>query len=112
MECNVCFDDPKEDPIVTICGHLFCSPCLNEWLDRGHHFCPVCKGLINVEDDIIPIYCGSKSKHRLAHKRGVYYTVCAPDQSRNLGYYNPDILFARILVIFGFALLFLVILRS
>ncbi|MFS7945311.1 putative transcription factor C2H2 family [Helianthus anomalus] len=31
FECNICFE-LAEDPIVTVCGHLFCWPCLYKWL--------------------------------------------------------------------------------
>jgi hypothetical protein len=27
FECNICLEMAKE-PIVTLCGHLFCWPCL------------------------------------------------------------------------------------
>ncbi|KAJ0970886.1 hypothetical protein J5N97_018845 [Dioscorea zingiberensis] len=56
FECNVCFDTPK-DPVVTSCGHLFCWPCLHEWIQRNQDDkqCPMCKGELS-ESNIIPIY--------------------------------------------------------
>lgn len=26
-DCNICYDTARE-PVVTLCGHLFCWPCL------------------------------------------------------------------------------------
>ncbi|KAL3526696.1 hypothetical protein ACH5RR_011352 [Cinchona calisaya] len=56
FECNICFE-LAQDPIVTLCGHLFCWSCLFKWL-RLHshsHECPVCKALIQ-EDKLVPLY--------------------------------------------------------
>ncbi|KAL2499773.1 RING/U-box superfamily protein [Abeliophyllum distichum] len=56
FECNICFD-LAQDPIITLCGHLYCWPCLYRWL-RLHsqsHECPVCKALIQ-EEKLIPLY--------------------------------------------------------
>lgn len=56
FECNICFD-LAQDPIVTLCGHLYCWPCLYRWL-RLHsqsHECPVCKALIQ-EEKLVPLY--------------------------------------------------------
>ncbi|KAI3867621.1 hypothetical protein MKW98_005998 [Papaver atlanticum] len=45
IKCKICFCS-AQDPIVTLCGHLFCWSCLNKWLRylRNHslsHECPV-----------------------------------------------------------------------
>ncbi|CAA0813318.1 RING/U-box superfamily protein [Striga hermonthica] len=61
FECNICFD-LAQDPIVTLCGHLFCWPCLYKWL-RIHsrsQECPVCKALIE-EEKLVPLYGRGKS---------------------------------------------------
>ncbi|KAF5739406.1 E3 ubiquitin-protein ligase [Tripterygium wilfordii] len=61
FECNICFD-LAQDPIVTLCGHLFCWPCLYKWL----HFhsqsreCPVCKALVD-EEKLVPLYGRGKT---------------------------------------------------
>jgi E3 ubiquitin-protein ligase RNF5 len=31
FECNICLDTAK-DAVVSMCGHLFCWPCLHQWL--------------------------------------------------------------------------------
>ncbi|CAA3026751.1 E3 ubiquitin-protein ligase RNF5-like [Olea europaea var. sylvestris] len=69
FECNICFD-LAQDPIITLCGHLYCWPCLYRWLQLHSysHECPVCKALIR-EEKLIPLYgrgkmpCDSRSKH-------------------------------------------------
>ncbi|KAF5195629.1 E3 ubiquitin-protein ligase [Thalictrum thalictroides] len=61
FECNICFDLPQ-DPIVTLCGHLYCWPCLYKWLHIHSHSqeCPVCKALIQ-EEKLVPIYGRGKA---------------------------------------------------
>ncbi|KAJ6837985.1 uncharacterized protein M6B38_322090 [Iris pallida] len=56
FECNICLD-MAEDPVVTSCGHLFCWPCLYQWLHvhSDHKECPVCKGEVT-ECNVTPIY--------------------------------------------------------
>lgn len=59
FDCNVCLELAKE-PVVTGCGHLFCWPCLYRWLyvhcDRRGRECPVCKGKVSEESNVVPIY--------------------------------------------------------
>lgn len=69
FECNVCLELSKE-PVVTLCGHLYCWPCLYRWTQgqccaRGvPPVCPVCKAGVDVEK-VIPIYGrGSDFDHR------------------------------------------------
>lgn len=61
FECNICFD-LAQDPIVTLCGHLFCWPCLYKWLRFHSHSqeCPVCKALVE-EDRVVPLYGRGKN---------------------------------------------------
>ncbi|XAR61804.1 Ubiquitin--protein ligase [Bertholletia excelsa] len=61
FECNICFD-LAQDPIVTLCGHLFCWPCLYKWLHIHSHSreCPVCKALVE-EDKLVPLYGRGKN---------------------------------------------------
>lgn len=61
FECNICLD-LAQDPIVTLCGHLFCWPCLYKWL-HGHsqsQECPVCKALVE-EAKLVPLYGRGKT---------------------------------------------------
>lgn len=56
FSCNICFDTASH-PVLTLCGHLFCWPCLHQWLESQaqNPLCPVCKAGCE-EDKIIPIY--------------------------------------------------------
>jgi len=75
FDCNICLD-PVSDPVVTLCGHLYCWQCLYKWLEPGmipeererlgvanvvtvpnfrRRCCPVCKAECSV-NKIIPIY--------------------------------------------------------
>ncbi|KAL2523578.1 E3 ubiquitin-protein ligase RMA1 [Abeliophyllum distichum] len=31
FDCNICLDS-AHDPVVTLCGHLYCWPCIYKWL--------------------------------------------------------------------------------
>lgn len=61
FECNICFD-LAQDPIITLCGHLYCWPCLYKWLHIHSHSqeCPVCKALIQ-EEKLVPLYGRGKN---------------------------------------------------
>ncbi|KAI0503542.1 hypothetical protein KFK09_014476 [Dendrobium nobile] len=61
FECNICFE-LAQDPIVTLCGHLYCWPCLYQWLHGHAHSseCPVCKAVIE-ENKLVPLYGRGKS---------------------------------------------------
>lgn len=60
FECNICLETAR-DAVVSMCGHLFCWPCLYQWMyatettSQGQKTCPVCKSAISRERTI-PIY--------------------------------------------------------
>ncbi|XP_068339286.1 E3 ubiquitin-protein ligase RMA3-like [Pyrus communis] len=63
FECNICLDSAHE-PVVTLCGHLYCWPCIYKWLqvptasDEQSHLqqtCPVCKANIT-PSSVVPLY--------------------------------------------------------
>uniref|UniRef100_A0A7N0REF5 E3 ubiquitin-protein ligase RMA n=1 Tax=Kalanchoe fedtschenkoi TaxID=63787 RepID=A0A7N0REF5_KALFE len=62
LECNICLDSAHE-PVVTLCGHLYCWPCIYQWLDvQGSHDeshqepkCPICKASISA-NALVPLY--------------------------------------------------------
>ncbi|KAI4486781.1 PREDICTED: E3 ubiquitin-protein ligase RNF185-like isoform X1 [Polistes canadensis] len=63
FECNICLDTAK-DAVVSMCGHLFCWPCLHQWLETRptRQVCPVCKAAISKEK-VIPLYGRGATKH-------------------------------------------------
>ncbi|KAH0790715.1 putative E3 ubiquitin-protein ligase RNF5 [Histomonas meleagridis] len=52
-KCPICLETLQQ-PVVTHCGHVFCYPCISEWLRRSNS-CPVCHGQIDASQ-LIPIY--------------------------------------------------------
>lgn len=64
FDCNICLDF-VQDPVVTLCGHLFCWPCIYKWLhfqsisaenpDQKHPQCPVCKAQVS-DTTLVPLY--------------------------------------------------------
>ncbi|CAM6048391.1 unnamed protein product [Sphagnum compactum] len=56
FDCNICLE-LAQDPVVTLCGHLFCWPCLYRWLQMHSvcQECPVCKASVE-EEMVIPLY--------------------------------------------------------
>ncbi|KAJ9168860.1 hypothetical protein P3X46_020343 [Hevea brasiliensis] len=62
FDCNICFDFAQE-PVVTLCGHLYCWPCIYKWLhvqsasiaSDEHPQCPVCKADIS-HASMVPLY--------------------------------------------------------
>uniref|UniRef100_A0A7S3QTB6 RING-type E3 ubiquitin transferase n=1 Tax=Dunaliella tertiolecta TaxID=3047 RepID=A0A7S3QTB6_DUNTE len=56
FECNICLELAR-DPVVTLCGHLYCWPCLFRWmqLQAVCRQCPVCKAGVDT-DKVVPIY--------------------------------------------------------
>lgn len=56
FQCNICYELSRE-PVVTLCGHLYCWPCLYRWMQvqSNCRTCPVCKAGVG-EDKVVPIY--------------------------------------------------------
>lgn len=56
FECNICLDTAS-DAVISLCGHLFCWPCLHQWLETrpNRQICPVCKAGI-AKDKVVPLY--------------------------------------------------------
>ncbi|RWW36289.1 hypothetical protein BHE74_00058700 [Ensete ventricosum] len=57
FDCNICMDFVV-DPVVTLCGHLYCWPCIYKWMQMesmSPRRCPVCKAPLS-QDTLVPIY--------------------------------------------------------
>ncbi|XAR66458.1 hypothetical protein NMG60_11012709 [Bertholletia excelsa] len=62
FDCNICLDFAC-DPVVTLCGHLYCWPCIYKWFHSQraslasdeHPQCPVCKAEIS-DATVVPLY--------------------------------------------------------
>ncbi|KAL3851312.1 hypothetical protein ACJIZ3_013194 [Penstemon smallii] len=68
FDCNICLDFAR-DPVVTLCGHLYCWPCIYKWFDSKNASlasdelpqCPVCKAEIS-EKTMVPLYGRGQSQ--------------------------------------------------
>ncbi|KAG9138432.1 hypothetical protein Leryth_012713, partial [Lithospermum erythrorhizon] len=82
FECNICLDS-VQDPVVTLCGHLYCWPCIYKWINRHsaspnntdcqESQCPVCKAEVS-EKNLVPLYGrfqSTKSSDRKASDLGL-----------------------------------------
>ncbi|KAM0938795.1 putative transcription factor C2H2 family [Dioscorea sansibarensis] len=57
FDCNICLDFAT-DPVVTLCGHLYCWPCIYKWLQVktiNPQRCPVCKATLS-SNTLVPLY--------------------------------------------------------
>ncbi|KAK8931298.1 E3 ubiquitin-protein ligase RMA3 [Platanthera zijinensis] len=80
FDCNICLDFAS-DPVVTLCGHLYCWPCLYRWLhptsnDSPRH-CPVCKFPL-CDSSLVPLYGRGHADKLLGSK-----LLGIPDRPRN-----------------------------
>ena len=78
FDCNICLECAAE-PVVTLCGHLYCWPCIYEWLrldaDAGagssaRRRCPVCKAAVS-PDALVPLYGRGGSTRAKKPPRGL-----------------------------------------
>lgn len=58
--CNICLETVGDSPVVTLCGHLYCWPCLYTWLRTDHGTCPVCHAGVTAEN-IVPLFIRSST---------------------------------------------------
>ncbi|MFS7966982.1 putative transcription factor C2H2 family [Helianthus anomalus] len=61
FDCNICLDTVN-DPVVTLCGHLYCWPCPKSVQ------CPVCKSDVS-QKTLIPLYSRGQTAEPLSDKK-------------------------------------------
>jgi len=62
FDCNICLDS-VQDPVITLCGHLYCWPCIYKWIhhqtvssdEKKQPQCPVCKSNVS-QQSLVPLY--------------------------------------------------------
>ena len=76
--CAVCLDVPTlERAVATPCGHVFCAPCLDEWLHvpSSRDSCPTCRSAVASKTArplgehvllrrVFSVWCGSQAERR------------------------------------------------
>uniref|UniRef100_A0A915IT19 RING-type E3 ubiquitin transferase n=1 Tax=Romanomermis culicivorax TaxID=13658 RepID=A0A915IT19_ROMCU len=55
FNCYICLDS-AQSPVITLCGHLFCWPCLYVWFltHERNLFCPSCRCPL-LRSHIVPV---------------------------------------------------------
>ncbi|KAI9330128.1 hypothetical protein DFJ73DRAFT_859214 [Zopfochytrium polystomum] len=99
-QCNICLD-MASSPVVTLCGHLFCWPCVHRWLESrlpASNTCPVCKSALE-KAKLIPIYARGRTEDPRATSppipdRPAGQRTEAPPNPRRFGFggqpFGPD----------------------
>ncbi|KAL7186313.1 hypothetical protein ACSBR2_028122 [Camellia fascicularis] len=90
FDCNICLDSAHE-PVVTLCGHLYCWPCIYKWLHvQTTSFetvedpkCPVCKANIS-QSSLVPLY-GRGTSSSESNAKSHQLDVIVPHRPRALG---------------------------
>ncbi|CAM8988133.1 unnamed protein product [Rhodiola kirilowii] len=76
FDCNICLDFAR-DPVVTLCGHLYCWPCIYKWFhvqsaslaSDEHPQCPVCKADIS-HTTLVPLYGRGQTQSETDQQKG------------------------------------------
>ncbi|CAN4075533.1 unnamed protein product [Withania somnifera] len=94
FDCNICLDS-AHDPVVTLCGHLYCWPCIYKWLQVERSAsgsvkkskCPVCKAEIS-NSSLVPLYGRGISSLESEPKKA-QTDVDIPHRPRAIGTITP-----------------------
>eukprot|EP00958_Prasinococcus_capsulatus_P007201 scaffold668_cov385-Prasinococcus_capsulatus_cf.AAC.6 len=58
LNCKICFEAAQQKHSrarVTVCGHVFCQTCIENWFQR-EKTCPVCRRPIDTASQLITVY--------------------------------------------------------
>ncbi|KAF8054027.1 hypothetical protein N665_1355s0010 [Sinapis alba] len=81
--CNIC-DDPPENPVVTLCGHVFCYQCVSEHITGDENVCPVRRCREDIGPDVVfsesslkkcitnDIGCSSSQEHKTVFRKSEF----------------------------------------
>lgn len=94
FECNICLD-AVQDPVVTLCGHLYCWPCIYRWLeDQGDSSeteepqpqqCPVCRAEV-CTSALVPLHvAGRASKPSKPEEQDKHPGIAIPERPLGMG---------------------------
>ncbi|KAG5234957.1 RING family protein [Salix suchowensis] len=91
FDCNICFDFAHE-PVVTLCGHLYCWPCIYKWLhvqsaslaSDEHPQCPVCKADIS-HTAMVPLYGRGQGSTEADQGKTLYRGMIIPPRPSACG---------------------------
>ena len=84
FDCSICLE-LVQDPVVTLCGHLYCWPCIYKWLhsqnastenEEQQQQCPVCKAEIS-QSSLVPLY-GKGQTTKLSKTKAPHLGVVIP----------------------------------
>lgn len=95
FDCNICLE-LVQDPVVTLCGHLYCWSCIYKWLQSPTNVsveqqpqCPVCKSEIS-DTALIPLYGrGQSSPHSKSKTRQLGILIPRRPLSPTFGIDSP-----------------------
>ncbi|CAM8937387.1 hypothetical protein QQ045_012615 [Rhodiola kirilowii] len=83
FDCNICLEF-VQDPVVTLCGHLYCWPCIYKWIHFSNidsdqqPLCPVCKAEVSGAS-VVPLY--SKGKDiKCSEREATYFGLSIPER--------------------------------
>lgn len=76
FDCNICLEYAR-DPVVTLCGHLYCWPCIYKWFhvhsaalaSDEHPQCPVCKADVS-HTTVVPLYGRGQTESEIENQTG------------------------------------------
>ncbi|KAI3780680.1 hypothetical protein L2E82_10666 [Cichorium intybus] len=87
FDCNICLDS-VEDPVITLCGHLYCWPCIYKWIQHQNSSssgtpikhntqCPICKQDIS-QKTLVPLYGRGQTTKPQSEEKGLDLGMVIP----------------------------------